>query len=162
MADNDGKIYITISDRRFGRNKAEADEQNKKEKEDKKEQTLKDFASHRFFNMIESQAKEAVYYSIGNIGNFTGDYAKQAQVSSAVQALNLGIELGTAALAGSKFGAPGAIAAMAIVAVGKTITTGEQLYLQYVEWGKQNRKIERLRARAGLDGSNNGSRGTEY
>ena len=162
MADNDGKIYITISDRRFGRNKAEADEQNKQEKEDKKEQTLKDFVSHKFFNMIESQAKQAVNYTISNIGNFTGDYIKQAQVSNAVQIINFGIELGTAALAGSKFGAPGAIAAVAIVATGKLINTGEQLYSQYIENTKQNRDIAQLRTRAGLNSSNNNSRGTEY
>ncbi len=158
MADNDGKIYITISDRRFGTNKAEADEQNKN---DKKEETLQDFVKHRFFNMIESQAKQAVNYTVNNIGNFTGDYIKQTQVSNAVQIVNLGIEFGTAALAGSKFGAPGAIAAVAIVAVGKTITTAEQLYGDYIENRKQNRDIAQLRTRAGLNSANNNSRGTD-
>ena len=47
MAD-DGKIYITISDKRFGRNKAEADEQNKIDKQNQENAASK-FIRHKLW-----------------------------------------------------------------------------------------------------------------
>ena len=164
MADNDGKIYITISDRRFGRNKAEADEQNKTEKNKENENPLADFAKHKFRNLIESQAKQAVNYTIGNIGNFTGDYINQTHMSEALNFVNSVLDIGAAAYAGLKYTghAAGAIIAAGVAVAGKAITTGEQYYAGYVANVRQNRAIAQLRDRAGLDGTNNGSRGTEY
>ena len=161
MAENDGKIYITISDRRFGKNKAEADEQNKRDKEGK-ESSLKSFAQHKFYNFIQSEAKQAVNYTVANIGNFTGDYIKQQQVSNAVSILNFGVDVATAAIAGSKFGGGGAAIGTLIVVAAKAITTGEQTFASYAEFTRQNRAINQLRTRAGLNSTNNGSRGTEY
>ena len=158
---NDGKIYITISDKRFGRNKAEADAQNDQDKEKEKSSPVKDYITHKFRNLIESQAKQAVSYTISNIGNFTGDYIKQAQVSNAVQLINFGIEFGTALAAGAKYGGPGVAVAAAVFLIGKGISTGEQVYADYVENRKQNLAIDQLRTRAGLNSANNGSRGTD-
>lgn len=160
---NDGKIYITISDKRFGSNKAEADEQNNLDKGKDKKDPIGDFAKHKFFNLVESQAKQAVSYTINNIGNFTGDYVKQTQVSEAMEILNGVIDLGTAALAGFKAtGSPyGALIAVGLAAVGKGITFGENLYAGYVENKRINRDIAQLRTRAGLNSLNNNSRGTD-
>ena len=161
MADNDGKIYITISDRRFGKNKAEADEQDKQDK--KEENPLKKFATHKFFNMIESQAKQAISYTIGNIGNFTGDYVKQAQVQNSMEIINSMIGLATSAYAGFKLtgSVAGALIAVGTQMISTGISRGEQLYAGYVENARQNRAIAQLRTRAGLNSSNNGSRGTD-
>ena len=162
MADNDGKIYITISDRRFGRNKAEADEQNQQEKQEDKESTLKNFAQHKFFNLIESQAKQAVRYTLGNIGNFTGDYIAQTQVDNALSFISFAERIGVAALAGAKFGVPGALIGAGIAVAGEATTQGLQIFTGYLENRRQNMMINQLRTRAGLNSTNNGSRGTEY
>lgn len=165
MADNDGKIYITISDRRFGKNKAEADEQNKIDKrfsssESSQESLLGRFIQHQFFNLIESQATQAINYSIANIGNFTGDYVKQTQVAESMNILGLVTELGVAGLAGAKFGPVGVAVSMGTVTLSKVITINQQIYAGQVENTRINNDIAQLRTRAGLNSSNNGSRGT--
>lgn len=161
MAD-DGKIYITISDKRFGKNKAEADEQNNIDKEQtKSENTLVRFATHKFFNLIETQAKQAVSYTINNIGNFTGDYTIQQHTQDSMQILGFLLDLGSAAVAGAKFGPWGAAIAVGTALIGKGITMTEQFYAGQVENNRQNRNIAQLRTRAGLNGTNNGSRGTD-
>lgn len=163
MAENDGKIYITISDRRFGTNKAEADEQNRIDRANEtKESTLRNFAQHKFFNLIEAQAKQAVSYSISNIGNFTGDYVKQQHVQDAVNIISSLSDIGFAALAGAKFGPYGALIAGGVAVISKGITFAEQLVAGYTQNVMENRQIEQLRTRAGLNSMNNGSRGTDY
>lgn len=157
----EGKIYIIVTNQLPGGG-GEPTPGGDGEKKDKKQTTLQDFIQHRFFNFIESQAKQAINYSISNIGNFTGDYITQQHVSDAMQFVSFGLNLGTAALAGSKFGVPGAVVAVALTLAAKTITTTEQLLAGSVENARQNREIRQLRTRAGLSSSNNGSRGTEY
>lgn len=164
MADNDGKIYITISDRRFGKNKAEADEQNKQEKtqqESSEESAFGAFARHRFFNLIQGQAQQAVNYSIANIGNFTGDYVKQTQVAETMNILGFLGDLAMAGIAGSKFGAPGIAISVGTIVLGKAITINQQIYAGKVENTRINYDIAQLRTRAGLNSANNGSRGTD-
>lgn len=161
---NDGKIYITISDRRFGKNKAEADEQNNLDKEKEKKDPLKDFAKHKFFNFIEAQAKQAINYSVNNIGNFTGDYVTQQQTQDAVSILSDLADIGVAAFAGFKYsGSPyGALIGAGIAVAGKAINKAQQLAVGYAQNEIQNRQIAQLRTRAGLNSINNNSRGTEY
>lgn len=163
MAENDGKIYITISDRRFGSNVAEADAQNQMDKKkDKEESTLLDFAQHQFFNLIERQAKQAVNYTISNIGNFTGNYIAQEQVNNALSAVGFLESVGVATLAGAKFGPWGAVIGAGIAVVGQAATTGLRIFSETLENTRQNYAINQLRSRAGMNGMNNGSRGTEY
>lgn len=159
----DGKIYIIVTDQLpAGQGPLTPDKQ--KDKKEEKDSSLKDFASHKFFNFIESQAKQAVNYGISNIGNFTGDYVKQQQVNGAKELLSFGMELGAAVIAGFKYtGSPwGSLIAAGVVVAGKGITIGEQLLSQAAETSRQNRYIDQLRTRAGLNSTNNGSRGTEY
>lgn len=161
---NDGKIYITISDKRFGNNVAEADAQNQidKEKEKKDKPTVSDFAQHKFFNMIEAQAKQAVTYTLGNIGNFTGNYITQQQVNNALEAVNFLESVGMAALAGSKFGWQGALISAGVSILTQGATRTLNTFTGMLDNTRQNIAIDQLRTRAGLNGTNNGSRGTEY
>lgn len=162
---NDGKIYITISDRRFGRNKAEADEQNKLDKQKDEKNPVADYTKQQFYNLVKQQAQQAVSYGISNIGNFTGDYVNQAHASDCMQVISMMGDLVTSFLGGmaATGGNPiGGLVAIGISVTGKAITSVEQQYAGYVENVRQNRSISQLRERAGLNGANNGSRGTEY
>ena len=161
---NDGKIYITISDRRFGSNVAEADAQNKQDKQDQdKGDIIGDYAKHQFFSLIKSQAKSAVNYSISNIGNFTGNYVAQQHIQDAMQITNFAIGVGTSAIAGFKMaGLAGAAIAIGTQIIGAGISNAQQYYAGLVENKRQNNDILQLKTRAGLNSTNNGNRGTEY
>lgn len=162
---NDGKIYITISDKRFGQNKAEADEQNKldKEKSKNKESGASKFVEHQAFHLIESQAKKAVNYTINNIGNFTGDYMAQTHVSDAVSIISYVSQIGVATVAGAKLGGwLGALLGAVGSLAGGVISRGLEIANEERQIDKQNRDIAMLRTRAGLNSTNNGNRGTEY
>lgn len=157
---SDGKIYITISDTRTGEvlkdtNVTIPKEQNKVEKE---QTTLKDFATHQFYNLIEREAKQMVNYSLANIGNFTGDYNSQREVNHALSVAGFITNVGMATLAGSKFGIPGMIVSGGIALATQTINFGLQLHSQNVETRKQNYSINQLKQLSGLDGLTNGSR----
>lgn len=163
---NDGKIYITISDRRFGTNKAEADEQNQIDKNNNAQSSnsnpLLDYAKHRFFNFIQSEAKQMVNYSINNIGNFTGDYTKQEHVEEAVNILGYMSNIGMAAVAGAQYGGwVGAAIGGGLAILGTEISINQQIYAGRIENTRINRNIAQLRTRAGLNSTNNGSRGTD-
>lgn len=163
---NDGKIYITISDKRFGKNKAEADEQQNQQdkKKDKKNNPLADYAKHQFFSLVKQQAVQAANYAISNIGNFTGNYVSQMHVEDSKRVLDAFVGYGMSFIAGTQMtGSPiGGAVAVGISVVGQTIGTIEQLYAGYVDNARTNRAIAQLRTRAGLNITNNGSRGTEY
>ena len=162
MAKNDGKIYITISDTRGGKGGPGTGEVPvKKEKE--KKNPLADYAKHAFFNLIESQAKQAVTYTISNIGNFTGDYISQTHVQDSMEVLNSVINLGMSFAGGTvATGSPiGGLIAVGTQLIGKGISTGMQYYAGYVENVRINKNINLLRTRSGLNSSNNGSRGTD-
>lgn len=156
---SDGKIYITISDTRTGEvikdtNISVASGDKKK----KEETTLKDFVNHQFFHLIENEAMQMVQSSLGNIGNFTGDYNAQRQVNNTLSGLNTlkGIALGM--VAGAKYGPFGAIVGGATVATTQLINFGLRLHSENVEIRKQNYSINQLKQLSGLDGLTNGSR----
>jgi hypothetical protein len=155
----DGKIYITISDSRESEiikgTKINAPSEGKKEKE---KTTTSDFIKHQFFNFIESEAKQMVNYTLGNIGNFTGDYNAQRQVNFGLSAASVITNIGMSALAGSKFGIPGAIAGAVVAATSQAVSFGLQLRTQNLEITKQNYSIGQLKQLSGLDGLTNGSR----
>ena len=158
----DGKLYIIVTDQLPGGSGPLTPDKSSDTNKDK-ENALADFAKHKFFNLIESQAKQAVNYTISNIGNFTGNYVSQTHVQDAKQVLDTFINLGMSAFAGFKMtGSPwGAVIAAGVSLVGSGISQIEQLYAGYVENAKINRQISQLRTRAGLNSTNNGSRGTD-
>lgn len=156
----DGKIYITISETRGGGANPHPTPIPGENREDKN--MLGDFIQHRFFNLVENQAKQAVNYTISNIGNFTGDYITQTHVSDAIRIMSGLASIGMSAWAGFRVGGGvGALVAIGVDVAGKVITAGEQIYAGYVQNVRQNKAIAQLRSRAGLNDTHNGSRGTE-
>lgn len=158
MADK-GKIYITISDRRIGENgQIEGDNTQENDAENNKN-VLGEFVKHKFFNLIQSQAKQIAMYSVNNIGNFTGDYQIQREVNVAVKLLNMGVSLGTSFASGLSVGGPvGGVVAVAV----SMVAMGTSIALEEVS-GKitnrnQNYHIEQLREISGLNALTNGSR----
>ena len=155
----DGRIYITISDTREGEViKGTKEVAPKKEKEPKPAKPKLDtetkystIAMHQFIHFMQNEANQMVQYTLGNIGNFTGDYNTQRQIDFAKSAINVGGSIVVGAMAG---GVVGAILAGA----GQTINFGLQLHSQNFAIKKQNYNISQLRQLSGLDGLTNGSR----
>lgn len=158
----DGKIYIIVTDQLpNGQGPLEPDKPREK-KEDK--DPLGKYIQHSFFNMIQSQAKQFLSYSIANIGNFTGDYIKQQQTQNAKQFTDFALGVVNAAIAGFKIsgGSPyGAVVGAVVAVAGQGISYAEQIYAGEVENRRQNLAINQLKTRAGSNSTNNGSRGTD-
>lgn len=154
----DGKIYITISDTRESETVKGTDKSAPKKEKKPQEEKNNDFIKHQLFNLLESQAKQMVQYSIGNIGNFTGDYNAQRQVNFTMSAISVVSNIGMGAFAGAKYGPWGAVVGAAVVAVSQGVNFGLQLHSQNLEINKQNYNIQQLRKLSGLDGLTNGSR----
>lgn len=163
MAD-DGKIYITISDKRFGQNKAEADEQNKIDKEKKTdgESAFDKYINHQVMHLARQQVTKFVHFSLGNIGNFTGDYVTQQRVNDLIASAQGFINIGTATIAGAKAGGwVGAIIGFVVGTVTEVASSAYSTYEKLINNKKTNYQIEQLRERAGLNALLDGSRGTE-
>ena len=158
-----GKIYITISDTRGGSGTGVSNEADTGDVSQKKESTLAKYARHRFFNFVESQAKQYVNYTIGNIGNFTGNYTAQRDAEEAMKNISTIINIGVSVAAGAKMG--GWVGAL----IGGVISVGsEAINFAYREKSesfqnrKTNRNIEMMRKRLGLEGLTDGSRTGGY
>ena len=157
---SDGKLYIVITDKLDATGGDTLLDAEGGAKKSKKQSDL-EYAKHRFFNYMESQAKQLVMYNINNVGNFTGDYVAQRKINEAIQGINILVNIGTGVLAGAKYGPWGAVAGAAIAIAGTVSTAALQSYSQYVENKKTNYAINQLRARSGLNINTDGSRGTE-
>jgi hypothetical protein len=160
---NDGKIYIIITDKMEGGvSPSEPNAPKTKNKEKDKEKEGLGFVKHQVNDFIKSQAKELVSYSLGNYGNFTGNYVAQSRINNAIKSVSMVSNIGMATLQGASMGGlPGAVAAALI----STASIGINAVLQYnaemVQINKQNYSIEQLKKRAGLNSFSDGSRGTE-
>ena len=162
---NDGKLYIIVTDHLPSGDNGQIDPNEKKE--DKKESPLLKFAQHQFFNFVESQAKQALSFTVSNIGNFTGNFEAQRTASVLVElagrAANIATSAVTAFAAGGG-GYTGAIAAGIAVATSVasyTISDVRAEYMRAWEDKKKNYAIENLRKRTGMYSLMDGSRGTE-
>lgn len=161
----DGKIYITISDTRGG---SGAGVNNDADTGSDKKQSIADFAKHKFLHLVDNEAKTFVNYSIGNIGNFTGNYQAQRDAQTAMSMMSEMINIGSSAVtAFSAFGGgvQGGIAAAITVAAtvtSKAINFGLQEYAEQFENRRINRNIDYMRNRLGLEGLTNGSRSGGY
>lgn len=160
----DGKIYITITDepvssRATSANISGAQQPDKKSENDNKNSLFGDFAKHQFFNFVESQAKQFISYSIGNIGNFTGNYQTQRQIQETLKIGNMAKNIGMATLSGAMtFGLPGALIAGGIAIASTAINLAYENHVLDVQTKQQNREIAMMRKISGLDGLTNGSR----
>lgn len=161
---DEGKIYITITDQRIGgettgKPPQQPTDNGGQEKEDKN--LLGDYIKHRFFSLVQEQAKQMVNYAISNIGNFTGDYQTQREIEVGLKATNLGVNLVTSFVAG--FTATGGNVIGGAVAVGIVVATsaisyGLQETVNKVNNRNQNYNIAQLREISGLDALTNGGR----
>lgn len=158
---NDGKLYIIVTDHLPGGG-GQVDPNEKKDTKKDDESILGKFAMHHFFNFIESQAKQAVSYTISNIGNFTGDFNEQRHVTALMNLAGRAMSLGTAIAAGAKTaGVPGAIIAGIVAASSMTIQDIRAERLKDFADAKKNLSIKQLRERSGMYSLMDGSRGTE-
>lgn len=156
------KIYITISDKR-GVGGLSTDGSNKNGGKDQDTESLfGSYVKHEVFNFVKQQAKKVVDYSLGNIGNFTGDYTTQRQVNTSLSALSQGLGIALSTKVGFKVGGvPGALIGFAIGVAATGITNALQDNTQKNENYRTNYQIAQLRERAGLNVYKDGSRGTE-
>ena len=157
----DGKIYIYITDKLPGGDGKPGPDA--VSKEDKKESTLAKYAQHRFFNFLESEAKQIVNYEISNIGNFTGNYVAQRKVQTAVSAGTRLLNIGNAAVAGFVAAGPvGAIIGASLAIATSVITYFEEERVAQLEFKRQNYNLSILKERSGLYALDNESRTGGY
>lgn len=169
---SDGKIYITITDKRpldqsgstisqTGQSSQKADTSNSDSGKSQGSVLLR-YAEHQFFHFVEAEAKKYAMNTLGNIGNFTGDYALQDDINVSLSALSSIANIGFAAIQGAKIGGPIGAAVGAVIGVAMNeINFQMKDKLARLENKKTNIRIEKLRIRSGLDGATNNGRGTE-
>lgn len=145
---NDGRIFITISDKRGGTGVGKEPET---QQETQQVDRVKEMAWHQFQNSIVSNAKTAVRYTLGNIGNFTGDYTSQRAYDVGTFITNRIIGGVSAGVAGGWIGAGIAVAGYIETDILSTIS-------QYIDNKHTNYQLEQMRKASGLDSLTNGSR----
>ena len=153
--ETDGKIYITISDERGTGGKGEIKPPSEKEKDN----ALKDYVTHQFFSLIKNNATMMANYTVGNIGNFTGDFNMQRHIDLTRKIASFGRNIGIGAIAGFKYGGGvGAIIGMTIATTQQAINEGLDIWQGYVANRQVNYSIDKLREISGMDSLTNGSR----
>lgn len=163
----DGKIYITISDKRDTDNEigGNYDYEGQPYRSGKDYKTLgrslSKYAEHQFFHIIRNTAVEAVNYSVGNIGFFTGNYQKQRNIQSALSVGQSVLSIGESAIAGFTLsgGNPiGAAIGASVAIVGMGVSATMEIVKETEQIKRTNYAIDRLRDISGLNGLTNGSR----
>ena len=170
---NDGKIYITLSDKR-----AEGTSNGGKlEKKDyiRRRKTLPEelkvdfsnginegvaYLQHEFIHIAKQQASQYINYSIENIGNFTGNYQTQRDVQAALNATGILVSAATAGFyVGVTTSSPvlGLFAAAVSVGV-SAINYNRQEKANQFAIKRQNHEVEIIRDISGLNSLTNGSR----
>lgn len=158
----DGKLYIIITDKPGGNGNGEMPPlQEDGTQEKKKQSNVQSYAVHQFYNLVTNQTKRAINFTLDNIGTLTGDYITQRRINNTKEALNVGIRIGTATLAGAKIGGViGAVVGAVYGIASETFGAISGYYQGLWENQKINYNIDRLRARSGLNVTLDGSRGT--
>lgn len=120
------------------------------------------WARSHLLNTTKQIAKQAVTFSISNIGNFSGDYITQTHVKHSFDALSGLASVGMGALAGFKYGGGpiGAVIGASLAVVSQTITGITNIISGVIENEKINYEIAQLKDRSGLNTYVDGSRGT--
>lgn len=117
------------------------------------------FATHEFYHFMKSTATEIVNWSISNIGNFTGDYVKQANVQKTINLASKVAGIGMAVASGAQVAGPwGALIAGTIAVAGTAISIGLEDRANAFQAYKTNREISQLRELSGLNPLTNGGR----
>lgn len=170
MADNNGKIYITISDTRKGGSGGFASPLMNGANDDgffdsmsaptsDSGLNIKGMIEYKAIESMVNQTAKIVNYSISNIGNFTGDYTHQRDVQNVLSAIKDVSGIGVGIYAGAKIGGAygtliGGGIALGNLIVDKGLQTISNAYAVY----KQNYEITQLRQISGLSVLTNGSR----
>lgn len=160
----DGKIYITISDQRGkgGGYGGEPGTVINSKKQDNETTALGDYAKHEFFNLIKQNATKIVNYSIGNMGNFSGDYLAQTNINATMSNVSTLASYGLAAAAGAKYGGPlGAAIAVGVKMVTDAVSFGLNERTNRAQYKKTNYEISKLKDLSGLNALIDVSRGTQ-
>lgn len=151
---DDGKIYITISDKRTSGGNGGGgfnDPDQTPENPIEEESDLQKYARHRFFSFVQSEAKQMVNYAISNIGNFTGDYNIQRTTQAVQRVGNIAMNVGVGFAVGGVVGG--------VIAIASTlINTGLEYIQGSVQTDKRNYEIDKLKELSGLNALTNGSR----
>lgn len=129
--------------------------------EKKQSSVLGDYAQHELFTLIRNQGVKAVNYTIGNIGNFTGDYKTQKNISAGLGIANSLKNYAMSGIAGAEIGGPpGGIVAVGVAMVSDTINVALEEKSAYTLNNKLNRELSQLRELSGLNPLLDGSRGS--
>lgn len=170
----DGKIYITISDKRSEAGNGVVNTeptQNKPQKRATLPAELKvdinenldagiRFLQHEMIHFAKQQASQFASYSIQNIGNFTGNYQAQRDVQNSLNIANMMSNIAMTGLSVAvTTGSPVLGGFAAAVAVGSyVINYDRQEKLNSFLVKKQNREVAILRDISGLNSLTNGGR----
>lgn len=166
---NDGKIYIYISHEPPASGQGGADDGGNGDNGNDSGTTttnndslINHWARSHLLNTTKQIAKQAVTFSISNIGNFSGDYITQTHVKQSFDALSGLASVGLGALAGFKYGGGpiGAVIGASLEVVSQTVTGITNIISGMVENSKINYEIAQLKDRSGLNTYVDGSRGT--
>ena len=166
MADEGtGKIYIIVTNKLPGGSSGEAAiaTEAKSEESTRDNSLLKHYAMNKFISTVENTTRNAINFGLNNIGNFTGNYILQQQISDTRMFLNSLAGIGMAAWAGFKASGSGwgALIGAGVEIMNQTISKIESLSLINLQQRQTNYNIAQIRERSGLNGKIDGSRGTE-
>lgn len=163
---SDGRIniYITEGDgeNSISGNSIEGSGRKSKLTDDEKlSKAMWRFAEHQIFSFIRQEAKQVINHYVSNYGDRTGDYVTQKNTQMGISVASKAIGIGAATMMGAKYGPIGA-------AIGFGVTTTTTVLSGVFEYENmlrkisiQNKNIELLKTRSGLNSLNDGSRGTD-
>jgi len=160
----DGKIYIIVTDKpQGGVTPSTVTQTGGSARKDKDGKDLfTHWAMDKILNTAKQVATSSVMYSINNIGNFTGNYQRQATIQESVSVVRGLMSVGLAGLAGLQVGGPvGAVIGASMALINKTVSYAQDEYSRYIQQKKTDYAIAQLRDRSGLNRYTDGSRGTE-
>lgn len=161
----DGKIYITISDRRddSGGTPGVPEPNNFPiEKSNGDKVSLKTYSLNLISNTLKSNSRKLISYSVNNYGNLTGDHFAQRDIQNAIQLATVFTEIGTSFATGTAIGGPGVGLLVATLDAGTKLLNYEiSEFGRQREIEKNNREISIIRKISGLDNLTNGGRGTK-
>ena len=160
---NDGKIYIVITDKAPAETGGSVSSSNKTSSNNEKQDTLfNHWTRNQILSTVKNAGKQAINYSLSNIGNFTGNYMTQTHVNEALNNIGGLMNIGGNALAGFNIAGPiGALVGASLSVINQSVSSILSINTRMIENNKINYEIEQLRMRAGLNGLYDGSRGTE-
>ena len=161
---NDGKIYIIVTDKLPNGGGEPIRGSDNKQDKDKKENSLLKYSQHRFFNFIESQTKQFINFESNNIGNLTGNYVAQREVQANIKAagtlMNMANATAQAVITTGSLAA-GFITAGIMIA-GAVISYEQQEKVNQMAFKQQNYELSMLKNRSGLYALDNESRTGGY